>query len=108
MKTEASGIFSRSMSAGRKIGQRYGYANGWIRLIWHYMTKELGERIRSLGAEGQEKSKKICLYVLNRFYMEPYGETKGFYEEFYRRLEQAKKDLELKNTMYVQERIKQG
>ena len=75
---------------------------------WHYMTKELGERIRSLGAEGQEKSKKICLYVLNRFYMEPYGETKGFYEEFYRRLEQAKKDLELKNTMYVQERIKQG
>ena len=75
---------------------------------WHYMTKELGERIRFLGAEGQEKSKKICLYVLNRFYMEPYGETKGFYEEFYRRLEQAKKDLELKNTMYVQERIKQG
>lgn len=46
--------------------------------------------------------------MLNRFYMEPYGETKGFYEEFYRRLEQAKKDLELKNTMYVQERIKQG
>lgn len=46
--------------------------------------------------------------MLNRFYMEPYEETKGFYEEFYRRLEQAKKDLELKNTMYVQERIKQG
>ena len=38
MKTEASGIFSRSMSAGRKIGQRYGYANGWIRLILRPMS----------------------------------------------------------------------
>ncbi len=75
---------------------------------WHYMAKEVGEKIRSLGTEGQENAKKICLYVLNRFYVEPYGKTEAFYEEFYRRLEQAGKELELKNIVNAQERMSRG
>ena len=56
---------------------------------WHYFTKDLGERIQSLGAEGQEQSKKLCLYVLNRFYIEPYGGMEHFYDRFYERFSEA-------------------
>ena len=49
----------------------------------------LGERIQSLGAEGQEQSKKLCLYVLNRFYIEPYGGMEHFYDRFYERFAEA-------------------
>lgn len=75
---------------------------------WHYTAKELGEKIRSLGAGGQAEAKKLCLYILNRFYMEAYEGTETFFEEFYRRLEDAGNVLGLKNTIKAQERIKQG
>mgnify|MGYP000747904398 CR=1 FL=1 len=38
---------------------------------WHYFAKEMGQKIKSFGSEGQEKSKALCLYILKKFYMEP-------------------------------------
>ena len=32
----------------------------------------MGQKIKSLGSEGQDKSKALCLYVLKKFYMEPF------------------------------------
>ena len=92
MKTEASGIFSRSMSAGRKIGQKVRVRK-WLdtpdfaayeQFIsdWHYMTKELGERIRSLGAEGQEKSKNLSLCAEPVLHGAVWRNKKGFMRNF--------------------------
>ena len=33
---------------------------------WHYFAKEMGQKIKSLGSEGQDKSKALCLYVLKK------------------------------------------
>ena len=57
---------------------------------WHYFAKEMGQKIKSLGSEGQDKSKALCLYVLKKFYMEPFDASVDFYEQFNKRLEEAK------------------
>lgn len=75
---------------------------------WHYASKNLGEKICALGTQGQAEAKKICLYILNRFYIEPYKGTETFFEEFYSRLEDAEKVLGFKRTTKEQERIKKG
>ena len=41
-----------------------------------------------------ELVKKIDLFILQHFFMEPYHQTKDFYEQFNLRLEKAKKVLE--------------
>lgn len=56
---------------------------------WHYYLKELQERITAPG--GAELIKTFSMYVLKAFYQQPYDADKDFYEQFYRRLETAKK-----------------
>ena len=53
---------------------------------WHYFAKEMGQKIKSFGSEGQEKSKALCLYILKKFYMEPFDASVDFYEQFNKRL----------------------
>ena len=54
---------------------------------WHYFLKELGEAMKDSGS--QETMKAVNMYVLNWFYVTPYGEDEDFYPQFYRRLEEA-------------------
>lgn len=54
---------------------------------WHYFLKDLGEAMKDSGS--QETMKAVNMYVLNRFYVTPYGENEDFYPQFYRRLEEA-------------------
>lgn len=56
---------------------------------WHYLLKDL-QTLEGSG-EDPELPKKISLYVLQNFYLRPYETEADFYEQFYGRLEEAKK-----------------
>ena len=45
--------------------------------------------------EDADLIKNLNMYVLSRFYYKEYDEKKDFYEQFYERLEEAKKLLSL-------------
>ena len=45
--------------------------------------------------EDADLIKNLNMYVLSRFYTKPYEENRDFYEQFYDRLEEAKKLLSL-------------
>ena len=53
---------------------------------WHYFLKDLGEAMKD---SSQETRKAVNMYMLNRFYVTPFGEDEDFYPQFYRRLEEA-------------------
>ena len=53
---------------------------------WHYFLKDLGEARKD---SSQETRKAVNMYMLNRFYVTPFGEDEDFYPQFYRRLEEA-------------------
>lgn len=59
---------------------------------WHYFQKDLQKKIRESTEE--ELIKKISMYVLQNFYLKPYEETHGFYEQFEERLQEAKECME--------------
>lgn len=74
---------------------------------WHYFLKDLSERLDAEEgnlSDGESLSqrehnqgslsgyrKTMNLYLLKSFYQTPYEKTRDFYEQFYERLEQAKK-----------------
>ena len=58
-------------------------------LDWHDYLKGLGEHILSPG--GENDMKDISMYVLRSFYQQPFDETRDFYEQFYERLEAARR-----------------
>lgn len=60
---------------------------------WHYYIKELQENILT-GLE-DTLVRQINLYVLQNFYLLPYEEKVDFYNQFYSRLERAKKEIVL-------------
>lgn len=57
-------------------------------LDWHYFLEELSAKVMGLTDEAEQK--KIIMYVLTSFYVQPYH-TGDFYEQFYERLEGAKR-----------------
>ena len=71
---------------------------------WHYFLKDVQEVIREKRAGGDESGeiiRQMNLYLLNQFYVKPYG-TSGenermpdFYGQFYERLEQAQTMMEM-------------
>lgn len=65
---------------------------GFIR-EWHYFLKDVGERLTALGAERQEEAKKVCLYLLNRFYLTPYDPNEDFYRQIETRLNEVRSAL---------------
>lgn len=56
---------------------------------WHDFLKSMEKRV--IGADDQNLSKEISLYVLKEFYLTPYLKEENFYDQFYKRL--AKKLL---------------
>ena len=60
---------------------------------WHYFLLDVQEILYK--ATDPELIKNLNLYVVNRFYMKPYEETKDFYEQFQRRLEEGRQLLAL-------------
>lgn len=58
-------------------------------LQWHDFLKRLQEKAAGKGNE--ETVKKMNLYVLSRFFMQPYDLNGDFYIQFAERLEQAEK-----------------
>lgn len=56
---------------------------------WHYYISGLQKRLEQ-GASDEE-AKQINLGVLTRFYLAPYDPDRDFYEQFYERLESARK-----------------
>lgn len=54
---------------------------------WHYLLKDLEQGIKAAGNE--KIMKAVDMYVLNHFYVQPYGEGEGFYSQFYRRWKDA-------------------
>lgn len=58
---------------------------------WHYFLNACEE----MGAASEEDQfrKNLNLYILNLFYIRPYGSPETFYEEFAGRLKRAKEDL---------------
>lgn len=58
---------------------------------WHYFVKDLQNRSAREGSEGWLK--QMNLYILQRFFREPYPAETDFYECFYERLEEVKKLL---------------
>ena len=60
---------------------------------WHYFLLDVQEILYK--ATDPELIKNLNLYVVNRFYMKPYEETKDFYEQFQGRLEEGRQLLAL-------------
>lgn len=65
---------------------------------WHYFLKDVQEIIKEKGTDGDgggEMIRKLNMYLLNQFYVRPYGAAgeneggPGFYGQFYERLGQA-------------------
>lgn len=54
---------------------------------WHYFLKDTGELLRQ--KQDQELAKKVCVYILERFYGMPYNGE--FYSVFYERLTEAER-----------------
>ena len=60
---------------------------------WHYFLEDVGEFLKR--AEDDDQIRNSSLYLLKFFYLKPYGagtdyESKNFYEEFQRRLAEAR------------------
>lgn len=69
---------------------------------WHYFLKDLEEQILKAGGQedgsqgsgfSEQKAKEISMSLLGRFYMTPYLPDRYFYEQFYERLNEAKKEF---------------
>lgn len=58
---------------------------------WHYFLKDVAEANRKSGDAEQEKA--VNIYVLQTFYMMPYGAERGFYEQFEERMARVKAAL---------------
>lgn len=50
---------------------------------WHYFIKDISNIVS--GYEDRDMAAKVCMYILNTFYVKPYGED--FFGEFYERVE---------------------
>lgn len=55
---------------------------------WHYFQKDLQQQIKESTEEGYIK--KVSMYVLQNFYLKPYQPEESFYNQFAKRLEEAK------------------
>ena len=61
-------------------------------LDWHYFIDDVQEKLTHIADD--ELIKKIDLFILQHFFMEPYHQAEDFYEQFNLRLEKAKKVIE--------------
>ena len=61
-------------------------------LDWHYFIDDVQEKLTHIADD--ELIKKIDLFILQHFFMEPYHQMEDFYEQFNLRLEKAKKVIE--------------
>ncbi len=59
---------------------------------WHYFIDDVQEKLMHITDD--ELIKKIDLFILQHFFMEPYHQMEDFYEQFNLRLEKAKKVIE--------------
>lgn len=59
---------------------------------WHYFLLDVQEVL--YYTEDEELIKNLNLYVVNRFFLKPYGEG-DFYEQFYERLEEGRELLKM-------------
>lgn len=60
---------------------------------WHQFLLDVQEVFYQ--TEDADLIKNLNMYVLGRFYTKSYEENRDFYEQFYERLEEAKKLLSL-------------
>lgn len=59
---------------------------------WHYYIDDVQDKLTHITDD--ELIKKIDLFILQHFFMEPYHQMEDFYEQFNLRLEKAKKVIE--------------
>lgn len=55
---------------------------------WHYFLKDLTEQLEK--SENESTRKTVSLYLLKTFYQKSYEKDQDFYEQFQKRLEQAR------------------
>lgn len=60
-------------------------------LDWHYFLEDVTEKLKAVSDE--EQVKKIIMYLLNSFYVQPYDGCDDFYTQFYLRLNTARQLL---------------
>ncbi|NCB91283.1 MAG: YkgJ family cysteine cluster protein [Clostridia bacterium] len=58
---------------------------------WHYFQKDVQRILR--GIQNEVMVRKTNLYLLEQFFREPYDGAQDFYEQFYDRLDMAKKHV---------------
>lgn len=61
-------------------------------LNWHYFIDDAQNKIAQIADDNLIK--KIDMFILQHFFIEPYAETEDFYEQFGSRLEKAKKVID--------------
>lgn len=60
---------------------------------WHYFLKDVQEVL--YGTEDTELIRNLNMYVLKRFYLQPYDAAQDFYQQFYDRLREGRELLSL-------------
>lgn len=58
---------------------------------WHYFQKELQHEIQEKAQDSYMK--QVSMYVLQKFYLQPFLKTIDFYSQFNQRIQQAKEEL---------------
>lgn len=58
-------------------------------LDWHYFLNDAEEIVKT--AQDDQLVKNLNMYILSNFYVRPYSRENGFYDQFYVRLNEAKK-----------------
>lgn len=58
---------------------------------WHYFLMDVQQKIGECQKE--EEIKQISMYILHQFFVKPYVSESDFYEEFEKRLNEAKAEL---------------
>lgn len=60
---------------------------------WHYFLKAVQEILAN--TTDTQLIRNLNVYVVNRFYVKPYEDEEDFYEQFYRRLQEARELIQL-------------
>ena len=63
----------------------------WCTNQWHYFQEDLQKQIQESNDE--TFIKKVSMCVLQNFYLKPYEEERGFYEQFGERLQEVEENI---------------
>lgn len=93
-KNECTNTSSTKIKVSKWIDTLDVERNEQFLIDWHYFLNEAEEIIKN--TQDETLIKNLNMFILNRFYVKEFNKERDFYPQFYDRLNEAKKVLNLK------------